>query len=115
MSLPEISIYTVYVWRQTEDCYKLALHLVAGFDSADAERRIKASAKEHLGTAGMTFITTDENARMHYEPAVRLYANGGKDEDISEEHFLGWIRSMTKDIVVDGEHFTPNVRPLRYN
>lgn len=113
MSLPNISIFTVFLWRDTGDNYILDLHLVAGFDSADAERRIKASSIEHIRQEGATcFITTDDNVSNHYDPAVRLYVNGGTKENISKDQYLRWVQTMTRGFYLDGEKHSANVRPI---
>ena len=113
MSLPNIAIFTVYAWQATDDGYKLHLHLVAGFDSADAERRIRASSSEHLNQKGITcYITTDSNVSNYHAPDTRLYANGGRHEDICEDEYLRWVKTMTKDSYSDGEKYPANVRKI---
>lgn len=113
MSLPNIAIFTVFLWRCNQDSYSLDLHLVAGFDSADAERRIKASSLEHIRQQGSScFITTDDNVSNHYDPSVRLYANKNGSENITQEQYFRWVQTMTREHHADGEKYPPNVRPI---
>lgn len=96
MSIAQIpAIFTVYVWRIIEGKRQLELHLVAGFNSADAESRIKETNSECL-TKESYIVTDERNQLCNYNPAVRCYVNGGsKKDDISDQEFNGWIRTMT--------------------
>jgi len=105
------AIFTVYVWRIVDGKRQLELHLVAGFDSKDAERNIKETSADHL--EGEAYITTDERNAMYHNPAVRCYVNGGtKEENISDENFKSWVRTMTRAYFEDGELVTAGVRRI---
>ena len=106
-----IAIFTVFVWRIVEGKRKLESHFVAGFDSKDAEHRIKESDAAHLKDEA--FIMTDECNNMHSNPAVRLYTTHVMNADnVSDEEYTTWLRTMTRAQYEDGQRIAANVRRI---
>jgi hypothetical protein len=100
--MTEPQIFTVHVFRPVENnCFRLDVHYVVGFTSADAEERIKREEDQHL-KYGARFILTD--AHIAERPRTcQLYTTRYTNEDAMPAHaFNDWVRRMTKPHCEDG-------------
>lgn len=97
-------IFSVMAWQQNESgSFKLDVHLVAAFDSADAERRFIGSERDHL--KGHCFINTDRFMNS-YGRDVRTYSTRHANaDDVSAEKYQRWVRVSTRD--TDDGDFAP--------
>lgn len=104
-------IVTVMCFEKLEDGnYKLNVHYVAGFDSADAERRILESESKFL-TAAARFIHTDGYLESYDRSFVRMYTTRHTNEDsISERDFRTWVNRSIHESSEDGEVFPATYR-----
>ncbi|WP_158906803.1 hypothetical protein [Burkholderia sp. L27(2015)] len=84
-----------------ETKFKLDVHYVAGFDSADAEQRIVTNDSAHL--VGRRFINTDGLMEHHPKPTCLYATRYTNVTSISEQEFSNWVRQMTVDNNNDGE------------
>lgn len=83
--------------------YRFNVHYVAGFDSADAERRIIEHNADDLKSTAR-FINTDAYMEYYDRSYTRMYATRYTDEDsISEQEFRAWVRRSTRASTDDGE------------
>ena len=112
MSNPIPYIYTVYEFRPVSaDQYYLVMHLVVGFSSADAEKRVRDMEQHHLDE-GVWFIMTDafmtEMPRCYVMDVNRLGENGIFDEGTMN----AYIKVFTTGQEIKGISYPPAFRCL---
>lgn len=101
--MTEPKIFTVHVFRPVENnCFRLDVHYVAGFSSADAEERIKREDGEHL-EYGARFILTDAHMAAHPRSCQLYISRYAKQDAIPAHQFSAWMLSMTKPHCEDGD------------
>lgn len=98
-------IFKVLVWRKNDSqTYRLDVHHVAAFTSAEAEETIKECDPDHLD--GRRFVLTDAYVEHRGDQRTSLYTTRFTNDDaISHQDVLSWIRRSTRDSVQDGETF----------
>jgi hypothetical protein len=95
-------IFNVMAWIKNDDgTFRLCVHHVAGFDSADAEQRIKEEGSQFL--RGQLFINTDRFME-HHGTACRMYSTNYANEDnVSTSEYRKWVYRMLRDDEYDGD------------
>src|ERR1700752_1488401 len=98
-------LFTVMSWTQNENgSFRLSMHHVAGFDSADAEARIKTEEPTHMN--GELFINTDAYIDDRGNKASSLYVTGWKDDgEVSPEDQRKWVKRSINNSTQDGDFF----------
>jgi hypothetical protein len=104
-------IFSVMQWTENVDkTWKLDVHLVAGFDSVDAEKRFLGFERDSV--RGHLFINADPFMNS-YGKSTRTYSTRYRNDDrISVEDYRRWIQRSLLDSDNDGDFYPAAFRAL---
>ena len=95
-------IFNVMVYRPNSDgTFKLDVHHVAAFTSAEAEETITECDPAHI--VGMRFINTDDLMDVHPNRTELYVTRYTTSDAVTERELHTWVESHTKPHDNDGD------------